>query len=651
MSEIQTWSATAANNNSAAPNGFPEGMLASAVNNSAREVMAALAKWHLDINGTKASGGSSNAYTLAPNRTYSAYAEGTAFLFAANHTNTGAATLNVSSLGAKAIKDAYGQALSAGDITSGQLVYVVYDNANGYFRAINIDTNGTFLQSGTGAASRSWNDKASEVFSITDFGAAVDGSTDDTAAVQAAIDALEAAGGGSLLFPAGTCLMASGVTITGSNIYLKGEGPGASFINFSDADGTLFTVEPADPVNSAINRFGISNLGVYSAVEHTAGDFLSMDAVHQFWITNVSFSDFFGGIHQQGCVNGFYSDVRLITGVSFTTTRTGSYGIKFSKGSNTTVPNPAETFLTNVNIRGQTSNRYFDQGCIINCSDGLWFSNCHFGPYLATNGMQIKSTADTNQLTGLMVSNCWFDGNVLRNIIIERLSTQSAAYGLFYFNNIICYDADNEGITVDQDNLKSCTFSGGTVYGAGNHGILLRRGSDVHISGMHILDNGDDASGSEFGIWVPNAGPMGSFSVIGCRIGNIHGTGSQTYGIGIASGNDYYRVIGNDVRTNATGGLSLGDIPDTTKIVKDNLGHLTDNYGSASISPDANGEATISHGLGSTPRYVNAAIRADTTYSADVVSVSTTTLTVRIKNSSGADVTTGSYQVDWNARA
>ena len=41
------------------------------------------------------------------------------------------------------------------------------------------------------------------VFDVTSFGAVGDGTTDDTAAIQAAADALEEAGGGELFFPPG----------------------------------------------------------------------------------------------------------------------------------------------------------------------------------------------------------------------------------------------------------------------------------------------------------------------------------------------------------------------------------------------------------------------------------------------------------------
>lgn len=101
MSEVNSWSGTASSNNSAAPNGFPEGMAFADVNNAAREVMASVKRWRDDINGSLTAGGSSGAFTLAPNRTVSAYAAGLEFVFKANHTSSaGTPTLNVSSVGA-----------------------------------------------------------------------------------------------------------------------------------------------------------------------------------------------------------------------------------------------------------------------------------------------------------------------------------------------------------------------------------------------------------------------------------------------------------------------------------------------------------------------------------------------------------------------
>lgn len=51
MSDVSTWSTTAASNNSASPDGWPESMAPSGVNNSARENMAQIATWRQKLGG------------------------------------------------------------------------------------------------------------------------------------------------------------------------------------------------------------------------------------------------------------------------------------------------------------------------------------------------------------------------------------------------------------------------------------------------------------------------------------------------------------------------------------------------------------------------------------------------------------------------
>jgi len=133
MSDVQTWNVSAGSNNSAAPNGFPEGMPPSGVNDAAREVMAAVARYRYDTDGVNSSTGT-NTITLAASRTMTAYAQGDLFTFKAGGTNTGATTLNVDSLGAKNVYY-QGAALTGGEITNGQIVTVVYDGTQ--FQLIN----------------------------------------------------------------------------------------------------------------------------------------------------------------------------------------------------------------------------------------------------------------------------------------------------------------------------------------------------------------------------------------------------------------------------------------------------------------------------------------------------------------------------------
>jgi hypothetical protein len=70
--------------------------------------------------------GAADAYVMAPSPAVTAYAAGQRFAFLSTNANTGASTLNVSGLGAKAIQKR-GAALVANDIQSGDLVVVRYD--------------------------------------------------------------------------------------------------------------------------------------------------------------------------------------------------------------------------------------------------------------------------------------------------------------------------------------------------------------------------------------------------------------------------------------------------------------------------------------------------------------------------------------------
>jgi hypothetical protein len=77
-----------------------------------------------------ADAGSTDAYAITLSPVPSSYTDGMVIHFKANTINTGAATLNVNSLGAKAIKKNYNYDLADGDIKAGQRVSVIYDGTN-----------------------------------------------------------------------------------------------------------------------------------------------------------------------------------------------------------------------------------------------------------------------------------------------------------------------------------------------------------------------------------------------------------------------------------------------------------------------------------------------------------------------------------------
>ena len=97
------WNESDANNNSAAPDGAPEGMAASGVNDVIRADRGAIKRWY---NQTipMVTAGSSTAYTLSYSVAPTTLAAGMTHLVQFNAANGLAPTLNVNALGAKPLQ-------------------------------------------------------------------------------------------------------------------------------------------------------------------------------------------------------------------------------------------------------------------------------------------------------------------------------------------------------------------------------------------------------------------------------------------------------------------------------------------------------------------------------------------------------------------
>src|SRR5216684_5908169 len=95
-----------------------------------------------------------------------------------------------------------------------------------------------FLQSGTGAVTRTWNAKVADIYNVADFGPI--GQASDSAVFQLAINAVAAASGGVVLIPAGTFAV-SGLTLPG-NVILRGAGKFATTLQSWYVDANVLTI-------------------------------------------------------------------------------------------------------------------------------------------------------------------------------------------------------------------------------------------------------------------------------------------------------------------------------------------------------------------------------------------------------------------------
>lgn len=139
MAELDDLSITDASNTAR----FPENMQFRNVNDGARALEGMLAREYRDRNMSLAASGSSNAFSVTPNRALTGLSDGLLIGFTANQSITGAATINVGGLGIRPIVSSNGSALVAGDIVSGQKLQIVYRAASNDWQIVGQRTTGS----------------------------------------------------------------------------------------------------------------------------------------------------------------------------------------------------------------------------------------------------------------------------------------------------------------------------------------------------------------------------------------------------------------------------------------------------------------------------------------------------------------------------
>ena len=113
-----------------------------------------------------------------------------------------------------------------------------------------------------------------EVYSVKDpaFGAAGDGVADDTAEIQAAIDAAEAAGGGVVYLPAGQYLISAQLLVNDHNVAIVGEGMYQTEIITNTANHTILRFNQCNYVS--VRDIKVNN-AIYAGANETYGIWFS----------------------------------------------------------------------------------------------------------------------------------------------------------------------------------------------------------------------------------------------------------------------------------------------------------------------------------------------------------------------------------------
>lgn len=356
--------------------------------------------------------------------------------------------------------------------------------------------NVTYSQIGVGAVARTVRAKIREMTSVLDFGAQGDGVTDDTTAIQAAINAVNGAGGGILFFPIGTYICSSTLSML-QTVTLQGAGKAVSMLKWNTTgDGVAFvgTVNVQTLANTAVRDLAL----VCTNVSNTAGGGYTDLGGTFVELTNVHIKGFGYGIIFDQTELG---DVDLC---NIELQKTGAIwlcnGSDHTPGANTAFTNRISVKRTQIN-EGTTVYGIIDDGGYAHTFDANNYNGC-LSSIRVASALALTITASEFESAG---------GSALVQFQATTLKTGTSvgnAQGVGVHGNLMLQSASHPCVFVGVTSVNSLMITGnylstngvalsGLPFGYVISGTNLYNGSGslydgLPFEGFLTLSNGDN---------------------------------------------------------------------------------------------------------------------------------------------------------------
>lgn len=420
-------------------------------------------------------------------------------------------------------------------------------------------------------------DLASLTLNVKMFGAPLDGASSDVAALQAAHDALPAAGGTILIPRATGCKLDSTVAFTKpvrlvidntpttasaaigftatSDLTVEGngghDGSGATTITYTHASGTLFSLG-----TTSLKRFRLADLKLLASAA-TSAVCLSLAMSEEGSFERVTIKNFFGAVRLTGngtnarSVRNHFRDILITTSLD----TSGAYGIYADHSADTFIEPGTNIFMApdGTNGYGIVLDRgidgfYVDQTVAAYGKNGLLVRNTLSGYTTVYTGSPRnlnfgKFYADTTSGGDAVLFHSSLGSDVVR---AEFTACSAAGAGL----NSAGASVTAGSIGLNISGGSDIKWQGGYCRGNSYHGILVNSaGSQIEIIGAKVTDNNVENASDGDGVRL-------GASTSHTTLAFIRATGSlQKYGIR-AGASEYRHIIGCNLVSNATGPLN-----------------------------------------------------------------------------------------------
>lgn len=404
-----------------------------------------------------------------------------------------------------------------------------------------------YKQAGTGATTRTVQDKLDDIVSVFDFMTpaqvadvrAGSLSLDATAPIQAALDAFP---NKTIHFPAGAYLLNGSLHVRVST-RLVGAGPKETFLYFALASGASVNLISINASSGGVIWYGggINEMSIVdlTASSNTTGIYVEnvVDGVYQ----NVSLTGMHVGWSFSNGLNRIWNtQISTLGGVASTAIGVladgASCGVSIfdSLIQSSTVPanqiGVGYLFRNGASPTMRAANTY-------GCSKGCQLTAVGATMYWAE---LVDCQFDTASDTGLLI-NTGAGGAIFGMSIVNLWSGTFAGYGVH--------------VTQGAGTVNGLNFVGGRIFSNTHAGFFIESGSNISISNMLISGNGN---GSNPGIAV--LGPVSGLVITGNRIGPSSQFGAtQNYGIQLGTfAISNCVVVGNNLTGNIAAGIING---------------------------------------------------------------------------------------------
>ncbi|MHB8717577.1 MAG: glycosyl hydrolase family 28-related protein [Candidatus Dormibacteria bacterium] len=396
---------------------------------------------------------------------------------------------------------------------------------------------------------------ADSYYNVKEFGAQGNGVTDDTVAIQLAIDTAGAAGGGVVLLPVGRYPVSSPLRVTMSNVGIQGVGIGSVIVGTASDGDIIFA--GSDTMGASPNGLFFDSFVITASVVKTSGSGFHGQYAQNFTITNVHAHHMSLGPPKlyDAFTLQFFGAVQLsrITAIATHTGLTMAGEPDQSWGADLRVSDGSGILFckTGVHIGGSCGGISFTDTSLIVNGDNVVLDSSISG---ATNREIFFDTCFLDYCTG------------------DNVRVKPGGANMLHFNNTWVASAQGDNIHVEPSGItgQSVIIDGCRIFNAAGSGILAYSGSWT-ITGTAVEFNGLGASGGYgVGLFQSFVGePVANLVLSGNNV-RQNGAGRPLgVGVYIGSGIDRYLVTSNLIVDNGT--AQLVEMGGPHKLVKDNL--------------------------------------------------------------------------------